>query len=368
VQLAASVGERERDRLSREIARLSDRLRAEVDVRDRLLREISRLREEITRADGAQAKTQQCWLLVVALALLESMLVLVTCWLCSSCSTRRRKCRRAARAGKVAREATAAKCEGNEAEVVLAPPATLKSLPSPVRGTAHQAAALADISDHSDCTSSPPRAVKELASPGAPENVQSPERDCAQQEGSPEAGEGSLRSPSAASSVPGTPGLHSGDQADHERDEAGVVAEVNRLLEEWSADDPNELAIFEEMEDELRHYRLRAEAVRPLVRGLSALRGEYVRLMEAGSSLVDDLQRLHEENRENAGDAAYWRTIAEEFQDQAALQKQDAGDEDFPRADEDDGLTSQSVEAKDSQAEGLSPPSSDGEETPTRAP
>lgn len=94
-----------------------------------------------------------------------------------------------------------------------------------------------------------------------------------------------------------------------------VIVQARNLLGQGCLQE-SAFVIFEEEGDELQHHRTRSEALGPVVRALDALAGEHERLREAGAFLNDELDRLQEDNRQAAGDLAYWRSIAEGLQEQ----------------------------------------------------
>lgn len=88
------------------------------------------------------------------------------------------------------------------------------------------------------------------------------------------------------------------------------MLKAERLLQEksWVLDDPSGI-IFEEEEDELNYHRKRSKILGCFARAFNDL----LHIREAGENLLDDIDRLEEEKRQAVGDAAYWRTLAEDL-------------------------------------------------------
>eukprot|EP00931_Biecheleriopsis_adriatica_P073256 TRINITY_DN47587_c0_g1_i1.p1 TRINITY_DN47587_c0_g1~~TRINITY_DN47587_c0_g1_i1.p1 ORF type:complete len:532 (-),score=103.41 TRINITY_DN47587_c0_g1_i1:178-1773(-) len=80
--------------------------------------------------------------------------------------------------------------------------------------------------------------------------------------------------------------------------------------------DSNRWTIFEDVEDEVSYLRRRGDI---LAQGLLAARAEMDRLHEAGLRLQDAHEALQVEVREVAGDAAYWRALAEARAEELAV-------------------------------------------------
>jgi hypothetical protein len=87
------------------------------------------------------------------------------------------------------------------------------------------------------------------------------------------------------------------------------IARAELLLREerWVLDDPTGI-IFEEEEDELTFHTKRSKMLGYFARAFR----DQLSIREAGAALLDDIERLEEEKRAYRGDAAYWRTLAEE--------------------------------------------------------
>jgi hypothetical protein len=91
-------------------------------------------------------------------------------------------------------------------------------------------------------------------------------------------------------------------------------AKAERLLQEerWVLDDPIGI-IFEEDADEHEFHRKRSKILGCFARAFSQLLQEDAKLREAGAALLEDIDRLEEEKGQAQGDAAYWRTLAEDL-------------------------------------------------------
>lgn len=93
------------------------------------------------------------------------------------------------------------------------------------------------------------------------------------------------------------------------------VEHADRLLKEKCINsDAGAFVIFEDEVDELRHHKRRSHALDCFVRAFGRLRqvqADNDRLQDAGSALLDDIERLQHENRQLIGDVAYWREMAE---------------------------------------------------------
>jgi len=85
---------------------------------------------------------------------------------------------------------------------------------------------------------------------------------------------------------------------------------AERLLQEkrWVLDDPSGI-IFEEEEDELEFHRKRSMILGCFARAFR----DQLSIREAAEALLDDIDRLEEEKRDAVGDAAYWRSLAEDL-------------------------------------------------------
>lgn len=105
--------------------------------------------------------------------------------------------------------------------------------------------------------------------------------------------------------------VHSID--DHDFVDEDPFLDLDQLLKErWVADDPESFAIFEDEDEELSYHKRRSILLARFVDAFRAIRDDNVRLREAGESLLDDLERLQQDNRHAIGESVYWRTLAEE--------------------------------------------------------
>jgi hypothetical protein len=84
------------------------------------------------------------------------------------------------------------------------------------------------------------------------------------------------------------------------------------LKERWVVDDPDSFAIFEDEEEEHNYHKRRSMLLPRFVDAARALRDENMRLREAGESLLEDLERLQQDNRNAIGESVFWRTLAED--------------------------------------------------------
>lgn len=110
-----------------------------------------------------------------------------------------------------------------------------------------------------------------------------------------------------------------------------AVACADRLIKEPWVSGAFEFVIFEEMQDELDHHRRRSQALKHFQQAFVELRGECKKLREAGSCLVEELERLQAADREAAGEIAYWRALAEESMPHTAPSSPET-EEDVPAA------------------------------------
>lgn len=96
-----------------------------------------------------------------------------------------------------------------------------------------------------------------------------------------------------------------------------VMPMVNLLIgEKWVLEDACRWTIFEDLEDELKHHKKRSRVLGHFAKAVIELTEENARLQEAGCDLQDAFEKLKGDAVEAAGDAAYWKTLAEDHKEQ----------------------------------------------------
>lgn len=85
-----------------------------------------------------------------------------------------------------------------------------------------------------------------------------------------------------------------------------ILEEADRLLgQSWVGANDVDFAIFEDTEAEVVYHRRRSRALGVFVKS-------YVKVKEAGISMMEEYERMEAALEEAAGEAAYWRALAEE--------------------------------------------------------